>query len=102
MRADTGNCDSEFYLEVPRLLLVLSCLSWCVSLAFLIPLGGDLQCVCLLSNLLNLINLINVRKPYGTSGEESSDGRWLLVARGVGQGDKFKPSDMTGGCLALT
>lgn len=22
--------------------------------------------------------------------------------QGVGQGDKFKPSDMTGGCLALT
>lgn len=25
-----------------------------------------------------------------------------LSARGVGQGNKFKPSDMTGGCLALT
>jgi hypothetical protein len=25
-----------------------------------------------------------------------------ITSRGVGQGDKFKPSDMTGGCLALT
>lgn len=30
-------------------------------------------------------------------------GWWpALCSQGVGQGSKFKPSDMTGGCLALT
>ena len=60
MHADAGHCDSDFIRRFHSCCSFYLCLSWCVSLAFLIPLGGDLQCVCLLSDLINLINVRNL------------------------------------------
>ena len=40
---------------------------------------------------------------FGSSGLDAVLTATLMGhLQGVGQGDKFKPSDITGGCLALT
>lgn len=43
---------------------------------------------------------------FRVSGSSELDGVLTVTQvghlRGMGQGDKFKPSDITGGCLALT
>lgn len=78
------DCTSEFDLGLPPMLLAYFVEDWGIGPPFLMR---RKVCVCVSgsSRLDAVLTATRLSHPLG-----------------VGQGDKFKPSDMTGGCLALT